>query len=117
VLYYSLYHQLSSESLIGGWAGTILMAANSIIESQTSYISPVIRAKVWALHIKLLHPSMLTVAADIDEGRIINASDTLADIRSVVTRENCITCAKSKWNHLPRRISTNIKDTRGLWTI
>ena len=103
---------LCLESLVGGWAGTILFEANGIMKPQTRRISPLIRAKVWELHKKLLHPNMLTVAADIDAGRIINASVTPADIRSVVTREHCLACAMSKWNRLLRRISTNIKNTR-----
>ena len=71
---------LGPDSIQGGWAGCVSIAANSLVVAPSSKHKRGVPAsvifRVWKLHKRLYHANMDVVACDIASGRIVNADVT-----------------------------------------
>ena len=102
---------MGPDTLQGGWAGYCLITAvdialPSISKQKQRPLSTSVIFRVWRLHSRLLHANMETVACDIEFGRILNADVTPTEIRTVISWQDCFSCALSKWNR-PKKLSSS----------
>ena len=108
--------EVSVNTLLGGAAGVINIRQADVrvpdTKNESRKVSDAIKTQVWNLHKRLLHSNMLTVAADIESGRILNSPVTAKDIRLTVSKQQCLACAMSKWNRLPKRVATGVRQLR-----
>ena len=101
---------LSPDIFIGGNGGYLKIAAAAKKSKQN--VPALIIFRVWRLHKCLYHANMRTVASDNEAGRIINTDVTPKEILMVIARQDCFSCALSKWNRLPQTIPSGIRPAR-----
>jgi len=104
---------MGPDTLQGGWAGYFLIAATDLIippmlKQKQRQLSASVIFRVWRLHRRLLHANLETIACDIESGRIINADVTPVEIRSVISHQDCFSCALAKWNRKNKTVSTGV---------
>jgi len=105
---------MGPDTLQGGWAGYRLITAVDMImppisKQKQRQLSVSVIFRVWRLHRRLLHANLETVACDIESGRITNADVTPSEIRMVISRQDCFSCALAKWNRQSKSVSSGVR--------